>query len=62
MNMTVDVDRPVKPFRVRIVTEKHSLTDRGPYARGVSYDLTEATARKLGVTQTTRLAAAPLDQ
>ena len=38
------------------------VIDRGPYARGVSYDLTEATARKLGVTQTTRLAAAPLDQ
>ena len=37
------------------------VIDRGPYARGVSYDLTAATARKLGMTQTARLAAAPLD-
>jgi rare lipoprotein A (peptidoglycan hydrolase) len=37
------------------------VIDRGPYARGVSYDLTQATARKLGMTQTARLAAAPLD-
>lgn len=37
------------------------VIDRGPYAHGVSYDLTEATARKLGMTQTARLAAAPLD-
>jgi rare lipoprotein A len=36
------------------------VIDRGPYARGVSYDLTEATARKLGMTQTVRLAAAAL--
>jgi len=36
------------------------VVDRGPYARGVSYDLTAATARKLGMTQTSRLAAAPL--
>jgi rare lipoprotein A (peptidoglycan hydrolase) len=38
------------------------VIDRGPYARGVSYDLTQATARKLGMTETARLAAAPLDQ
>jgi rare lipoprotein A len=37
------------------------VIDRGPYARGVSYDLTQATARRLGMTQTARLAAAPLD-
>jgi rare lipoprotein A len=37
------------------------VIDRGPYARGVSYDLTQATARQLGMTQTVRLAAAPLD-
>ena len=37
------------------------VIDRGPYSRGVSYDLTEATARKLGMTQTSRLGAAPLD-
>jgi len=36
------------------------VIDRGPYSRGVDYDLTEATARKLGMTQTSRLAAAPL--
>ena len=38
------------------------VVDRGPYARGVSYDLTAATAKKLGMTQTSRLAAAPLDR
>src|SRR4051794_39481467 len=38
------------------------VIDRGPYARGVSYDLTEATAKRLGMTQTSRLAAAPLDR
>jgi rare lipoprotein A len=38
------------------------VIDRGPYARGVSYDLTEATARKLGMTQTARVAAAPLGE
>jgi rare lipoprotein A (peptidoglycan hydrolase) len=36
------------------------VIDRGPYARGVSYDLTEATARQLGMTQTARVAAAAL--
>ena len=36
------------------------VIDRGPYARGVSYDLTQATAQKLGMTQTVRLAAAAL--
>ena len=36
------------------------VVDRGPYARGISYDLTAATARKLGMTETSRLAAAPL--
>jgi rare lipoprotein A len=38
------------------------VVDRGPYARGVSYDLTYATARKLSMRQTARIAAAPLDQ
>jgi rare lipoprotein A (peptidoglycan hydrolase) len=38
------------------------VIDRGPYSRGVSYDLTAATARKLGMTETSRLAAAPLDR
>jgi rare lipoprotein A (peptidoglycan hydrolase) len=36
------------------------VIDRGPYSHGVDYDLTSAAARKLGVHQTTRLAAAPL--
>jgi len=36
------------------------VIDRGPYSRGVSYDLTEATARKLGMTQTSSLRAAAL--
>ena len=36
------------------------VIDRGPYARGVDYDLTEATALRLGMTQTAHLAAAPL--
>jgi rare lipoprotein A len=38
------------------------VIDRGPYARGISYDLTEATARKLGMLRTARVAVAPLDQ
>jgi hypothetical protein len=37
------------------------VIDRGPYSRGVDYDLTEATARKLGMRQTSRLDAAALD-
>jgi rare lipoprotein A (RlpA)-like double-psi beta-barrel protein len=36
------------------------VIDRGPYARGVDYDLTQATARKLGMAQTSRLHAAAL--
>lgn len=36
------------------------VIDRGPYARGVDYDLTEATAHQLGMTQTSHLAAAAL--
>jgi rare lipoprotein A (peptidoglycan hydrolase) len=38
------------------------VVDRGPYSRGVDYDLTAATALKLGITQTSRLAAAPLQR
>ncbi len=37
------------------------VIDRGPYSRGVAYDLTQATARALGMTQTSRIAAAPLE-
>lgn len=36
------------------------VIDRGPYSRGVDYDLTEATARALGMSETSRLAAATL--
>lgn len=36
------------------------VIDRGPYARGVTYDLTGATARRLGVTYTSRIGAAVL--
>ncbi|MEA2497469.1 MAG: rare lipoprotein [Thermoleophilaceae bacterium] len=38
-----------------------TVVDRGPYSHGVDYDLTEATARKLGMRQTSRLGAAPLN-
>jgi rare lipoprotein A (peptidoglycan hydrolase) len=37
------------------------VIDRGPYSRGVEYDLTSATAHSLGVRKTTRLAAAALN-
>jgi rare lipoprotein A len=36
------------------------VIDRGPYSRGVTYDLTYATAQKLGMQQTSRLRAATL--
>jgi rare lipoprotein A (peptidoglycan hydrolase) len=38
------------------------VIDRGPYSRGVDYDLTYATARSLGVRRTTHLGAAALDR
>jgi len=34
------------------------VIDRGPYARGIAYDLTYATSRSLGVDYTTRIGAA----
>ena len=34
------------------------VIDRGPYSRGVDFDLTYATARRLGMAQTSRLRAA----
>jgi rare lipoprotein A (peptidoglycan hydrolase) len=37
------------------------VIDRGPYSRGVDYDLTYATARSLGMRQTTHLGAAALE-
>jgi hypothetical protein len=38
------------------------VIDRGPYARGVAYDLTGATARRLRVTYTSRIGAAVLSR
>jgi rare lipoprotein A len=37
-----------------------SVIDRGPYARGVQWDLTSATAKKLGMTVTSRIGVAPI--
>ena len=36
------------------------VIDRGPYARGVEWDLTSATAKRLGMTQTSRVRTATL--
>ena len=36
------------------------VIDRGPYRRGIKYDLTGAAAQRLGVTVTSRIGAAPL--
>jgi rare lipoprotein A len=38
------------------------VIDRGPYADGVTYDLTRATAEQLGVTHTARIGAAILSR
>jgi hypothetical protein len=38
------------------------VIDRGPYADGVTYDLTRATAEQLGVMQTARIGAAVLSR
>jgi rare lipoprotein A (peptidoglycan hydrolase) len=65
---TLGVAHKSLPCGTKVALRYHGRTvvvpviDRGPYARGVSYDLTEATAKKLGMTQTSRLAAAPLDR
>ena len=64
---TLGVAHKSLPCGTKVALRYHGRTvvgpvvDRGPYARGVSYDLTEATAKRLGMTQTSRLAAAPLD-
>ena len=64
---TLGVAHKSLPCGTKVALRYHGRTvvvpvvDRGPYARGVSYDLTAATAKKLGMTQTSRLAAAPLD-
>ena len=48
---------------VQVYYRGRSLTvpvvDRGPFANGASYDLTAATARALGVTQTARVGVLP---
>jgi rare lipoprotein A len=36
------------------------VIDRGPYSRGIDYDLTYATAQKLGIQHTSRVRAATL--
>jgi rare lipoprotein A len=65
---TLGVAHKSLPCGTKVALRYHGHTivvpviDRGPYAHGVSYDLTEATAKKLGMTQTARLAAAPLDR
>ena len=64
---TLGVAHKHLPCGTKVALRYHGRTvvvpviDRGPYSRGVDYDLTYATARKLGMTQTSRLAAAPLN-
>jgi rare lipoprotein A len=63
---TLGVAHKRLPCGTKVALRYHGRTivvpviDRGPYSRGVSYDLTAATARKLGMTETSRLAAAAL--
>lgn len=63
---TLGVAHKSLPCGTRVALRYHGRTvvvpviDRGPYSRGVAYDLTQATARKLGMTETARLAVAPL--
>jgi len=45
-------------YRGRYVRAK--VIDRGPYTRGVRWDLTRATARRLHLTTTSRIRAAPI--
>jgi hypothetical protein len=45
-------------YRGRFVRTK--VIDRGPYARGVRWDLTQKTARKLHMTTTSTIRAAPI--
>lgn len=37
-----------------------SVIDRGPFARGIQWDLTSATAKKLGIKVTSRIGVAPI--
>ena len=63
---TLGVAHKRLPCGTKVALRYHGHTvvvpviDRGPYSRGVDYDLTEATAKRLGMTQTSRLSAAPL--
>jgi rare lipoprotein A (peptidoglycan hydrolase) len=65
---TLGVAHKRLPCGTKVALRYHGHTivvpviDRGPYSRGVDYDLTSATARKLGMTQTSRLAAATLQR
>jgi rare lipoprotein A len=49
---------------VSISFKGHTVTapviDRGPFARGVAWDLTSATAEQLGITVTSRIGVAPI--
>ena len=47
-------------IRVRGRSAVVPVIDRGPYAHGVAFDLTRATARRLGVSHTRRVGAAVL--
>jgi rare lipoprotein A (peptidoglycan hydrolase) len=64
---TLGVAHKRLPCGTKVALKYHGHTivvpviDRGPFARGVDYDLTEATAQELGMSQTSRLAAAPLN-
>jgi hypothetical protein len=49
-------------IRVKGRTAVVPVIDRGPYARGVTYDLTSATASRLGVKYTSRIGAAALSR
>lgn len=63
---TLGVAHKRLPCGTKVALRYHGQTivvpvvDRGPYTRGIDYDLTAATARQLGMTQTSRVAAAPL--
>ncbi len=46
-------------YRSRYIRAR--VIDRGPYTRGVRWDLTQKTARKLRLTTTDKIRAAPID-
>jgi peptidoglycan lytic transglycosylase len=63
---TLGVAHKRLPCGTMVALQYHGRTlvvpviDRGPYSRGIDFDLTYATARKLGMAQTSRLRAASL--